>query len=232
MENKKTVLSINRAIQTGWEATSRYIGFYVTLVLILVLFSLIPSVTENAFAGQEWITSTINALFVVLIALVTLGMVRTSLKSVDRQEPTVKELFHTHLFFHYIAAAVLYLALFIGGLVLFVVPGIYWGLKYQFATYLVIDKRLKLNDAFEESARMVKGHEWDLFAYWLVMFLLNLFGLAFFIVGIVITLPVTIVGYSYLYRELRDDHFPSISKSVVHPDQATRRLLLRKSKDA
>ena len=49
---------------------------------------------------------------------------------------------------------------------------------------------------------------------------------------IVITLPVTIVGYSYLYRELRDDHFPSISKSVVHPDQATRRLLLRKSKDA
>lgn len=223
MEHKKIELSINRAIQTGWDATSRYIGFYVTLVLILVLFSLIPSVTENAFAGEEWVTGTFRALFVVLIALITLGMVRTSLKSVDKQEPTVRELFRTHLFTHYIAAAVLYLIMFVGGLALFVVPGIYWGLKYQFATYLVIDKRLKLNDAFEESARMVKGHEWDLFAYWLVMLLLNLVGLACFIVGIVITLPVTIVGYSYLYRELRDNHFPSISKSVIHPRPAKKK---------
>lgn len=232
MESKKTELSINRAIQVGWEATSRYIGFYITLVFLLVLFSLIPSVTDNSFVGEEWFTSIIRGLFIVLIALITLGMIRTSLKSVDRQEPTVLELFHTHLFFHYIAAAVLYLVMFVGGLALFVVPGIYWGLKYQFATYLVIDKRLKLTDAFEESARMVRGHEWDLFAYWLVMFILNLVGLLFFGVGIVITLPVTIVGYSYLYRELRNNHFPSIPKSVVTPRKSApkRKSATKKSK--
>jgi uncharacterized membrane protein len=91
----------------------------------------------------------------------------------------------------------------IGGLILFIIPGVYWGLKYQFATYLVVDKKMEIARAFEESARIVTGHEWDLLSYWLIMFLLNLVGLLFFTVGIVITLPVTLIGYSYLYRQLR-----------------------------
>lgn len=208
MSENKIELSLNKAIQAGWDATSKYVGFYITLVLLLVLFNLVPSVIDGVFVNDAWFVPVIHGSFIILIAVITLGMIRTSLKHVDRREPTVLELFHLHLFARYVFTATLYLVLFIGGLILLVVPGIYWGLKYQFATYLVIDKRLKIAEAFEQSAKMVRGHEWDLFAYWLVMFLLNLIGLLFFTVGLVITLPVTIVGYSYLYRQLRDHHFP------------------------
>ena len=200
----KTVLSLNKAIQKGWEGTSHYLGFYITLVLLIVLFNLLPSVIDSFFTDNNWFAPTVRGIFIILIALITLGMVRTTLKSVDRQEPTVVELFRGHLFFKYIATALIYLGVVAGGLVLLVVPGLYWGLKYQFATYLVIDEKLSIAKSFEESARMVKGHEWDLFAYWLLMFMLNLVGLLFFGIGLVLTMPVTFVGYSYLYKQLRD----------------------------
>ncbi|QQS26661.1 hypothetical protein IPM44_02970 [bacterium] len=67
----------------------------------------------------------------------------------------------------------------------------------------MVDKKLSIGKSFEESAKLVEGYEWDLLSYWLIMILLNIVGILFFVVGIVITLPVTVAGYTYLYRELR-----------------------------
>jgi len=195
--------SLTEALQQGWKATSHYLGFYVTLVLLIVLFNLIPSVIDGIFTNATWYSPVLRGVFIILIALVSLGMVRTTLTSVDRKEPTLSELFSSHLFGRYVLVSALYLAMVTGGLVLFIAPGIYWGIKYQFATYLVAEDKYTIAEAFEESSRMVEGHEWDLFAYWLVMAMLNLLGLLFFGIGIVITLPVTLVGYSYIYKQLR-----------------------------
>ncbi|MEI7818556.1 MAG: hypothetical protein WCI47_00370 [bacterium] len=195
--------SLTVALQQGWKATSHYLGFYITLVLLIVLFNLVPSVIDSIFTNTTWFSPVLRGSFIIIIALITLGMVRTTLQSVDSKEPSIVDLFKTHLFFRYLLTSVLYLGMFVGGLVLFIAPGIYWGLKYQFATYLVAEDRYTISEAFEESARMVEGHEWDLFAYWLVMMMLNTLGLLFFGIGIVITLPVTLVGYSYIYKQLR-----------------------------
>ncbi len=203
MPAKKVQLSLTKALQFGWESTAKYLGFYLTLVLLVVLFSLLPSVFTTMFNSSIY-TPVVQGIFIILIALISLGMIRTTLKNVDRkEEPSLKDLFGMHLFFRYLGGALLYLFMVVGGLFLFVVPGIYWGLKYQFATYLIIDKKMRIGEAFEASAKLVQGYEWDLFGYWLVMFLLNFVGLMFFVVGLVVTLPVTVVGYSYLYRQLR-----------------------------
>ena len=202
MPKKDAQLNLTAALSAGWQATSKYLGFYLTLAFLIVPFNLIPSVFEVFFDGSVY-TPVVRGIFIALIALVTLGMVRTTIKSVDKKDLSIGELFHVHLFGKYIVTAILYLIMFFGGLMLFVVPGLYWGMKYQFATYLVVDRKLSIAASFEESARMVQGHEWDLFAYWLVMILLNVLGLLMFGIGIVITLPVTLVGYTYLYRQLR-----------------------------
>ncbi len=184
----------------------KYFGFYVTLVLLLVLFTLVPSVFDIFTAKNSIYSTAIRGIFAALIAIMTLGMVHTTLKTVDNIEPTIMELFTTHRLLKYIATSLLYLGMFIGGLALFIVPGIYWGLKYQFSTYLILEKGMTLTEAFEKSAEMVAGYEWDLLAYWLLMLMLNTIGLLLFGVGIIFTLPITIVGYSYLYKQLRKIH--------------------------
>ena len=202
MPRKQVHISINKALDYGWKATSHYIGFYLTLVLLILLFNLVPSVFETLFDNSIY-TPVVRGIFVVLIAIVTLGIIRTTLKHVDHKDTSLLDLFRLNLFGRYIATAFIYLFMLIGGFMLLIIPGVYWGIKYQFATYLVVDKRLEIAQAFEESARIVAGHEWDLLSYWLVMFLLNLAGILFFTVGIVVTLPVTLIGYSYIYRQLR-----------------------------
>ncbi len=202
--HKKVVLSLTEALHHGWQATSQYIGFYVTLVFLIILLNLIPSVSDAIFNSNSIYSGAIRGICVLLIALVTLGMIRTSIKSDDKKEPNLIELFHTKRFVNYFLASVVYLGLFVGGLILFIVPGFYWALKYQFATYIVAEEDVTIAQAFHDSAVLVRGHEWDLFGYWLIMFLMNMVGLLFFGIGIIITLPITVVGYSYLYRQLRD----------------------------
>lgn len=202
MPRKNINLSITDALSYGWKATSKYLGFYFTLALIILLFNLIPSIFTVFFDNSIY-TSVIRGIFIILMALVTLGMVRTTLHQVDKKDTSLADLFRLNLFGRYLAVALIYLFLVIGGLILFIIPGVYWGLKYQFATYLVVDKKLSIGKSFEESAKLVEGYEWDLLSYWLIMILLNIVGILFFVVGIVITLPVTVVGYTYLYRELR-----------------------------
>ncbi len=202
MPRKHVHLSITKALEYGWKAASHYVGFYLILALLILFFNLIPSVFEVFFDNSIY-TPVIRGIFITLIALVTLGIIRTTLKHVDRKDASLLDLFRLNLFGRYLAAASIYLFMFIGGLMLFIIPGVYWGLKYQFATYLVVDKKMEIAQAFEESARMVAGYEWDLLSYWLIMLLLNLAGILFFTIGIVVTLPVTLIGYSYLYRQLR-----------------------------
>lgn len=146
MSRKHINLSITDALSYGWKATSKYLGFYFTLALIILLFNLIPSIFTVFFDNSIY-TPVIRGIFIVLMALITLGMVRTTLQQVD--------------------------------------------------------KKLSIGKSFEESAKLVEGYEWDLLSYWLIMILLNIVGILFFVVGIVITLPVTVAGYTYLYRELR-----------------------------
>jgi hypothetical protein len=68
MSRKKANLSITHALQHGWEATSKYIGFYITFVLLIVLFSLLPPVFSSFFDNSIY-TPVIQGIFIVLIAM-------------------------------------------------------------------------------------------------------------------------------------------------------------------
>lgn len=201
MRSKQVNLSFSDALSYGWKATSKFAGLYIILALLVLLFNLIPSVFSTYFDDSIY-TPVVLGIFIILIAILTLGMIRTTLSHVDKKDTSLADLFRLHLFGRYLAVALIYLFMVIGGLILFIIPGVYWGLKYQFATYLVVDKKLSMAKSFEESARIVDGYEWDLFGYLLIMIVLNIFGIIFFLVGVIFTLPITIAGYSYLYRQL------------------------------
>lgn len=202
MSRQPAKLSITDALTYGWKATNRYVGFYFTLALLILLFNFIPSVFA-AFFDNSVYTPVIRGIFITLIAIVTLGMIRTTLSHADKKDASLADLFRLNLFGKYLLTSLIYLFLVVGGLILFIIPGVYWGLKYQFATYLLVDKKLSIAKSFEESAKLVQGYEWDLLSYWLVMILLNVVGILFFVIGVVVTLPITITGYTHLYRQLR-----------------------------
>lgn len=53
----------------------------------------------------------------------------------------------------------LYVSIVVGGILLFVVPGLIWGQKYVFSFYLVMDKNVSPLEALRASAQATKGHK-------------------------------------------------------------------------
>lgn len=57
-------------------------------------------------------------------------------------------------FLRYLIANILYFLLVTIGLIALIVPGVYFLTKYFFVSYLIIDKKLPIKEAFQESARL------------------------------------------------------------------------------
>ena len=88
------------------------------------------------------------------------------------------------------------------GLLLMIVPGIYWSLKYTFVPYLVIDKKAGVGEALRISGQMTEGIKWKLLVFLMITMLFNLGGVMLFFVGVLITAPITYLAIAALYVAL------------------------------
>ncbi len=88
------------------------------------------------------------------------------------------------------------------GLICLVLPGIYLAVAWVFAKALVIDKGLDFWPAMELSRRTVSKHWWKFFWFMIVLGLFNLAGLAFCVVGLFLTTPISLVAIMYAYEDI------------------------------
>jgi uncharacterized membrane protein len=90
----------------------------------------------------------------------------------------------------------------IDGLILLVIPGIFWAVKFSFSPLIVIDTKMGPVASMKESYAITKGNFWHLFVFWIVIGLINLVGVILFGIGLLITVPVSVFASIHVYREL------------------------------
>ena len=101
----------------------------------------------------------------------------------------------------YLAASIL-LAIVVGvGLLLLIVPGIILGLMFMFTTFIVIDRGRGPIEAMRQPP-FTRGFKWQLLGLGLLLALINLGGLLALGVGLLVTVPVTLLAFAYAYRVL------------------------------
>jgi uncharacterized membrane protein len=143
-----------------------------------------------------WIAQTIVDL------VIGIGLVHIMLKFVDKKKPIYKDLFYYKPIVNYFIASVLTTLIVIGGFILLIIPGIYFGLRLKFASYLVIDKNMPPVDAIKASWKMTKGSVWNLFFFGILLGLINILGFFCLIIGLFITVPLTMLATAFVYRRL------------------------------
>ena len=144
------------------------------------------------------------ALVLWIINLIAqIGLLKIVLKVYDNEPASVTELFSSaHLAVKYLLASLLYALILLGGFLLLVVPGIIWSIKYQMMAFLIVDKDMGIKAAFKKSAELTSGVKLDLFVFMIIIMFVNLAGALFFLVGLFVTVPVTLMAYVYIYRSL------------------------------
>ena len=202
MQEKK--FSIEEALRFGWENTKSHFGFFAILLVVVFIISAMFSVIENITMREMQLVSLAARLVSAVVSLILgMGLVRISLKFVDGQPAEFSDLFSgMQNFISYAAASILYGLMVFCGFILLIIPGIILLIQFQFATYSIVDEQTRPIEALKRSAQLTKGTKLNLLLFGLVILLLNFAGLLAFIIGLFVSIPVSMLATAYVYRQL------------------------------
>ena len=203
-------LPLGEYLKTGWELFKSYPGWYIGFFLIYVVLQAVSRFIP--FVGPV-------ASFAVGPALM-MGIFIVSAKLLQGHTPQFNDFFLGFRFFIPLLLTALVGGVLIGiGMVLLIIPGVYLLVGYLFASFLVVDRRLDFWAALELSRRTVQPIWFSMFAFVLLLMLINLAGVVALGIGLLVTVPVTacaitaayadIFGLLSDYSEAFPDNFPA-----------------------
>lgn len=136
-------------------------------------------------------------------AFLSAGLIYGMLKIARKQEFAISDLFsQSKLIFRYFFGTLAYGLLVMLGFVLLIIPGIYWAMKYWPMTYLLVDKDMKIGEAFGAAGKMTAGIKWQVFVFNLALVVVVILGLLALGVGLLVALPVMSIAATLLYVKL------------------------------
>jgi uncharacterized membrane protein len=196
--------SMRAALGFGWQATWAHLGFFIVLMIVVGVLEVVPGAVANALARSSPLLSALLRLVgMVLSLLMSIGLIHIALRFVDQQSARLGDLFaRASVFFPYLAVSLL-VGIIVGiGLVLLVIPGIYLGLRFQFAPYLVVDRGIGPLAALAQSGDLTRGVKLRLLGFDLLLVLAWLVGALVLIVGLLVAMPTIILATAHVYRQL------------------------------
>jgi uncharacterized membrane protein len=200
-------LIISSAINFGWETIKQRFWFFVGLTLFVgVVEALLSSLNSSVKENQQMFLWLIVMLLMWFIEWgLNLGMIVINLKTVDEQKAKFDDLFSKFdvmlMLRFFVASLVTGLAV-TAGFLLLIVPGIIIALRLSYVGYALVDKNLGPIEAVKRSWEITKGNTWNLFLFMLTMIGVNLLGALLLLVGLFVTIPLSMLATAYVYREL------------------------------
>ena len=201
---------MGEAVKFGWETMKENIWFFIPLLVVAFLIKSGPGPIAQ-YAGNDFpaISSILVLTGWILGFIVEMGLVKISLQFCDNIKGKLDDLLSSFdLLLPFIAATFIYGLIMLGGFMLFVVPMIIWGIQFSLYPYFIVEKKLGPIEALKASSRATMGAKWDLLLFWILLLLINIAGLAVFVVGIFATIPTSMVAYAYVYRRLSGEPVP------------------------
>ena len=204
MENIPKKFVISEAVQFGWDTTKSNIGFFIGLLIVAGLIQYVPDIVATIIeADAPALSLIIRIASFVLSVIIGMGLIKICLRFCDGEKGEFSDLFSCYpLFFKYLVGSILYGVIVSLGLILLIIPGIVWAIKFYFFDYLIVDKGLGPIDALEKSSEITRGVKWDLFIFGILLGIINLMGFLCLMIGLFVTIPVTMVAIAFVYRKL------------------------------
>ncbi len=211
----KKTFSASEALRYGWELTKEHYLLIVGTALIPALIQWVPtiirSVLQFSYHSADQLPVMLS-LFLGVLGLIcgvlssyaSFGTTLIYLHLIGKEKTSLSDMFSPggKLFLNYIIAAFISGFVTVVGLLLFIIPGIIFSIKFQYFALVILDKKLGAVEALKMSSKITDGVKMDLFAFGFLMLLVNLGGLLLLGVGLLATIPMTTLAHIYVYRKL------------------------------
>lgn len=196
--------TIKEAVNFGFNAFKKNWQFLLISFLIVLVVGMIPSILHDWAKENLPQTAFIFSIVGWIVQMITsIGVIVICLKIVDGKTPKLADVYeHYPLVVKYLLGTIIYSLVVVAGFILLIVPGIIWGIKYQYTTYLIVDKKMEPWAAFKKSGHITQGHKLKLFYLGLVYAGLMILGIIAFGIGLLIVWPIVSISGAYVYRKL------------------------------
>jgi uncharacterized membrane protein len=208
---------VKEVLQFGWSVTRQNLLFLSGVSVVVSIGPIAMQFLTDKYLQDFAILRFLFWLASLILSFeLTLGIYKIALNFVDQKQSEVGNLFdHFHLVPQFIIGTVIYILIVLAGLILLVVPGIIWSLKFSLFSYYILEDEMKATDALRASATATDGAKWQIFWLELASIGLVILGLACLIVGLFIALPVIYIAMAQVYRTLRRQA-DSVSRAAPH----------------
>src|SRR6266496_120943 len=199
------LLSMRKAFDFAWITLKNHFGLFTAI--LLTFFATWVILEFIVVAGQRfglflWVMAHLG--FFVIFAGMEIGLIRICLAFHDEKQIHYLDLFrelHSGMPFFFVQ--LVYFATVLIGFVLLIVPGAYLSGKYAFYAFHFAEGDSNLKDSFQQSAITSQGSLWFLFGFSVLLFILNILGASLLGAGLLITVPLSILMKTSIYRQLR-----------------------------
>lgn len=195
---------VGEVVGRAWQVVKRNFGFLLGVyLLVMVGFGGVPALGNLVFGPDSLVMMLVSVVMWVLQVVVEAGMKRLHLSLVDGVRPPLEILISTfNLFGKILMGGFIYGLIVMVGLLLFVVPGVIWSIKYQFYIYLILEKEMTVMEAIRRSGEITQGKKWKLFVLGLANMGIVLLGALALGVGLIVAVPVVTLTQVVAYRML------------------------------
>ncbi len=189
-------IEIGKALSFGWEKVEKDFWYFVGLAAVYMVIS--------SFGSYETKYNLhFNILGIFIGAWLVAGLTRIALDYYAGKRLPFEALFTQFRYFWRIVGAQILVGLIvIGGLILLIVPGIYWALKYQFVTNIIVDKDLGILEAMHQSGELTKGVKLRLLLFDLACAGVMILGAIALGVGVLVAFPIILLSGIWVYKKL------------------------------
>jgi uncharacterized membrane protein len=172
-----------RWISAGWNMVTADLG---NVALVSLIFVLVNSVASIVTQGP-----------------LQVGLHLFFMKKMYNRRTDVGDLFKGFDFFLPAFVAALLIGVFVGfGIIFCIIPGLVIASMYKFAYLFILDKRMDFWPAMQASHAVVKNDYFGFTMFLIVMGLVNLLGLLCCVVGLLVTIPMSIAAITVAYQEI------------------------------
>jgi hypothetical protein len=208
---------VRHAFDFAWPTLKKRFGLF-TAVLLTILAAWvvleIVVVAGQCFGIVLW--AVMHLAFLIFLASVELGLLQVCRALRDGKVPAFADTFALlPLGPKFLAAQILYLLLVVIGLLLLVVPGVYLGVRYALFGFCFADGETDVLRCFQQSAILTKGATAALLRTLAALLVLNLLGASLLGLGLFITVPLSVLIMTDVYRQRTTP--PPTDSSAIPP---------------
>ncbi len=203
-ESARPHFSKKESVILGFELAKKNILFFIGIFVIVAVIFIVSESLQFGSAAKTGVSGygIVNIISFLVNVVISMGLIKISLEFVDKKKPKFSDLLYIKPFWYFLLGSLMRGVITVIGLILLIIPGIVFSIRLQFVTYLIVDKNMHPIDAIKKSWAMTKGNTWNLFFFGILLALINILGALILLVGLFVTVPLTMLATTFVYRKL------------------------------